>query len=567
MSITTNKMLPIGVSDFRKLVEHRNTDGAGYLFVDKTLFIKEILLDGTEAIVLPRPRRFGKTLNMSMLEHFFAPTVNGKSTKGLFDNLKIAEYAGGMEKQGKHPVISISFKEIKHINIEQLKAGMREIISNLYLRYDYLANSDKLAKSEKVKFNLLLNGESSDAQLGQSLYYLSQYIFKDTGVKPYLLIDEYDIPIQEAYLNNYYEDAVRFIRSLLSAALKDNSNLAKGVLTGIVRVSKEDLFSGLNNVKVHSILSDKYSSYFGFLESEVDYLLGESNIATGKEKIKDWYNGYKFGEDTIYNPWSLINCLDEKGKLQPYWVNTSSNKLIKKQIEKSSARMREQLTTLMQGENITEEISDQFVYGDLEHGEFATWSLMVLSGYLKVNSLENCDYGYKCNLTSPNKEVMMFYNTTVKRWLESTFGVDSFKELLLNLVHGEVERFEQQLNEFILESSSFYDFSKDKSERFMHGLMLGLTAGLKDNYIIKSNREGGHGRYDLALIPHDKNNLGIIMEFKPHKENNSKLEDVAECALKQARQNVYATELTQQGIPNILVMGIGFSRKKVKIVV
>ena len=249
-------MLPIGVSDFEKLVSFRNAYGAGYLFVDKTLLIKEILLDGTEAIVLPRPRRFGKTLNMSMLEHFFAPIVKGKSTKGLFDGLDIAKDDYCMQHQGKHPVISISFKEIKHINIEQLKAGMREIISNLYLRYDYLANSDKLANSEKVKFNLLLNGESSDAQLEQSLYYLSQYIFKDTGIKPYLLIDEYDIPIQEAYLNNYHEDAVRFIRSLLSAALKDNSNLAKGVLTGIVRVSKEDLFSGLNNVKVYSILSD-----------------------------------------------------------------------------------------------------------------------------------------------------------------------------------------------------------------------------------------------------------------------------------------------------------------------
>ena len=537
---------------------------AGYLFVDKTLFIKEILLDGTEAIVLPRPRRFGKTLNMSMLEHFFAPTVNGKSTKGLFDNLKIAEYAGGMEKQGKHPVISISFKEIKHINIEQLKAGTREIISNLYLKHDYLANSDKLANSEKVKFNLLLNGESSDAQLGQSLYYLSQYIFKDTGVKPYLLIDEYDIPIQEAYLNNYYEDAVRFIRALLSAALKDNSNLAKGVLTGIVRVSKEDLFSGLNNVKVHSILSDKYSSYFGFLESEVDYLLEESNIATGKEKIKDWYNGYKFGEDTIYNPWSLINCLDEKGKLQPYWVNTSSNKLIKKQIENSPHYIREDLHQLMRDVSLTTEITDQFVYADLDRNKDTLWSLLVLSGYLKVVDIKKKGGRYQAELIIPNKEVSEFYTITITEWMSSALGHRWFNELLVNLTNGNIERFEQQLNEFILESSSFYDFAKDKSERFMHGLMLGLTAGLKDNYIIKSNRESGYGRYDLAIIPKNKDNLGIVMELKKLEEKEN-IEAIAKKALEQAEKNKYITELKQTNIAKIMLMGMAFASKKIKI--
>ena len=570
MSITTNKMLPIGVSDFRKLVEHRNTDGVGYVFVDKTLLIKEILLDGSEVIVLPRPRRFGKTLNLSMLRYFFAPTVQNKSTKGLFDNLKIAEYKNGMAHQGKYPVIFLSFKEAKYSNFTEMQDGLRAIIAELFLSFKYLISSQesKLEEEEVEIFQSILKKSSSEPDLSQSLRLLSKFLCKHFGVKPYLLIDEYDIPIQEAYLKGYYIDAVDFIRNLFSAALKDNEHISKAVLTGIVRVSKESLFSGLNNIAIYSILNSDYSQYFGFTEQEVDELLHDFSVEVDRAQITNWYNGYKFGDNTIYNPWSILNCMKNKGALQAYWVNTSSNLLAKQQIEHGTANVKNKLRLLMQGEVIKEPITEHFVFEDLDKGQIAIWSLLALTGYLKVVSQKPAGQRHICDLAIPNKEVEDFYTITVEEWLSAGLTLDWFHELLENLTSGKVLEFEEKLNRFVLESASYLDISSDKQENFYHALMLGLVAGLKDNYIIKSNRESGLARYDLAIIPQNRDKLGIIMEFKKLADKDGVTEgitDTAKQALEQAEQTEYTTELKQVGIKNILIMGMVFSGKKVTI--
>ena len=557
-------MLPIGVSDFRELIETRNADGAGYLFVDKTLLIKEILLDGSKVIVLPRPRRFGKTLNLSMLEYFFSPEIDGASTKDLFGGLKISEYKNGMAHQGKYPVIFLSFKEAKYSNFAKMQEGIRGLIANLFRGHQYLLESDKLTVADKQLFNSLLSETSSEANLSQSLQYICDFVFKHFGVKPYLLIDEYDIPIQEAYLKGYYKQAVDFIRNLFSAALKDNKYLGKAVLTGIVRVSKESLFSGLNNITIYSILNSDYSQYFGFTEQEVDELLHDFSVEVDRAQITNWYNGYKFGDNTIYNPWSILNCMKNKGALQAYWVNTSSNLLAKQQIENGTANVKNKLRLLMQGEVIKEPITEHFVFEDLDKGQIAIWSLLVLTGYLKVVSQKPAGQRHICELAIPNKEVEDFYTITVEEWLSAGLTLDWFHELLENLTSGKVSGFEEKLNKFVLESASYLDTSSDKQENFYHALMLGLVAGLKDDYIIKSNRESGYGRYDLAIIPKNKDDLGIVMELKKSEEKEN-IDALAKKALEQAEKNKYITELKQMNIAKIMIMGMAFASKKIKI--
>ena len=557
-------MLPIGVSDFKKLIEHKNPAGEGYFFIDKTLFIKDILFDGAEVIVLSRPRRFGKTLNLSMLRYFFEPTVEKKKTIDLFSQLKISKYPECMKYQGQHPVIFITFKEAKYQDIQTLKYGLKTIISRVFDSYNYLVESDILTESEKNIFYSIVQEKANEAHFRNSLYYLSQFIFRYHGKKPYFLIDEYDIPIQQAYLVGYYDEAVDLIRSLFSAALKDNEYIEKAVLTGIVRVSKESLFSGLNNIKVYSILNDKYSQYFGFLEDEVDSFLREFSLSIDKKNIKEWYNGYKFGSsNTIYNPWSILNCIGDC-KLQDYWVNTSGNELAKKQIEQSSPDMKNKIKKILQGESIKETVNEHLIFSDLDKDQASIWSLLLLTGYLKTEKIKVSEEGYLCDLSIPNKEVESFYKVTVKQWMANVLGMNWFKGLLAHLTEGKIKHFEEDLNQFILESTSFLDSGKDKQESFYHGLMLGLVAGLKDSYTIKSNRESGLGRYDVALIPNNRSKLGIIMEFKKTSKNEL-AKKVAKQALSQISTTSYKTELEQLGISNIIMIGMAFQEKQVVI--
>ena len=559
------KMLPIGVSDFRKLVQYKNALGDGYFYIDKTMLIREIIADGSEVIVLPRPRRFGKTLNLSMLNYFFASEVKGKSTAGIFDHLKIAKDTDVMKVQGKYPVIFISFKNQKYSNAKALKNGIIDLMAGLYREHNYLLDSEKIDSEEKVIFKSILEKHATDSDLTQGIYHLSRYLFLYHGIEPYILIDEYDIPIQEAYLNNYYKEAVELIRALFSAALKDNVYITKAVLTGIVRVSKESLFSGLNNISVYSLLDVEYSGYFGFLDEEVDLLLSEYSLNIDRQEIKDWYNGYIFGQDKIiYNPWSILNVV-KRGVLQSYWINTSGNGLIKQQIEHATPKLQNKFKQLLQGETITERVTEHLVFQELDKNSSAVWSLLLLTGYLKAVKAKSLGKYHECELAIPNKEIMDFYATTVTEWLARPLGDEWLRQLLKDLTQGNIERFQSGLNRFTMQSTSFYDVAQDKQESFYHGLILGLVAALKDEYTIHSNQESGLGRYDVALIPHDKTKLGIIMEFK-RTEKTQSIEKTAEAALAQAITSEYQTVLEQMQITHKMTLGMAFSGKQVAVV-
>ncbi|MBS0185715.1 MAG: AAA family ATPase, partial [Proteobacteria bacterium] len=369
--------LPIGESDFRTIIEEK------FNFVDKTLFIKEVIEEGPKVILITRPRRFGKTLNLSMLQYFFAPEVRGIPTKGLFEGLKISQEPLYEEYQGKIPVISLSFKDVKEDSFEKAYDKIYEIIVGLYKNFSYLQKSDIFSEEFKFLYNCLLKREANQAQLENSLKELTEYLFAYHKTPPLILIDEYDTPIHAGYLNGFYDKIVSFFRNFFSVSLKDNPCLYKAVLTGILRVSRESLFSGLNHLEVYSVLNSKFSSYFGFTEGEVEGLLHQAQMDDKITEVKDWYNGYHMSDETVYNPWSIINFIQKGGVLQPYWVNTSDNELIKTLLTGSSFSFKDDFEGLLQGTSREETIDENIVFSDLDKGdESAIWSLFLMTGYL-----------------------------------------------------------------------------------------------------------------------------------------------------------------------------------------
>lgn len=369
--------LPIGYDDFSEILDHKLD------FIDKSLFIKDILdNETTKAIVLTRPRRFGKTFNLSLLHHFLAPTAYSKSTQSLFDQLNIAHCGNGyMQHQGKYPVISITFKDIKDTTFETALKSLCVIFQMLYTEHSYLLTSPQLQTHEKLAYQKFLESDLTDideARLKFALKQLIQWLYQHHGIKPWLLIDEYDTPIYAAHLNKYYNEMIDFMRGLFGSALKNNPYLYKAVITGILRIAKERLFSGVNNLEVYSVLRDEYSQYFGFTEKEVDGILTKSNLVEKTAEIKAWYNGYQFGNTTIYNPWSIVNCLKQKGKTQPYWINTSSNDLIKDLLKQAPLQFKTEFEALMQGNTTEQLIDENIVFSDLERNPAAVWSLLLM---------------------------------------------------------------------------------------------------------------------------------------------------------------------------------------------
>jgi Predicted AAA-ATPase/PD-(D/E)XK nuclease superfamily len=559
--------LPIGYDNFGKIIENKLD------FVDKSLFIQDILDDkATEVAVITRPRRFGKTFNLSMLHHFLAPNVQGKDTQGLFDQLKIAQ-AGEeyLAHQGKYPVISLTFKDLKHDGFQTAYDKLYEVIINLYDDYTELFDSHQLTTNQKKFCEIILNRKASQAQLEISLQVLTECLFKHCGQKPYLLIDEYDTPLQAGYINNYYDKMVSLVRNLLSAALKSNPFLQKAVITGILRVAKESLFSGLNNLKVYSVLNSQYSEYFGFTKDEVDSLLRRAKLEHKKEEIQNWYNGYQVGNTVIYNPWSIVNCIQEGGELEPYWVNTSDNKLVRDLLIKSSEPFKDQFELLMRGEPIERIIDEHMVFGDLKVAESGIWNLLLMSGYLKPVSYVKTDQGKFYQLAIPNREVRNLYRQIIELWLSNGYGIEWYNEFLRTLLVGDINNFKEHLNRILLHTASSHDIAKEP-EAFYHGLMLGLTASLYNNYETKSNKESGFGRYDFLILPKDINKLGIILEFKSINHSSQKKDfektlagslDVAAAeALHQIDRLHYIAELEQRGVKNILKIGIAYCGKR-----
>jgi hypothetical protein len=552
--------LPIGYDDFGKIREKQLG------FVDKTLFIKDVIDNKeVEVLVFTRPRRFGKTLNLSMLHHFLAENVRGRPTQGMFDGLKISAFREEyLQYQSRCPVIALTLKDIKTSNFEMAIEKFGYLLSDLYREHHYLLSSPRLEDSDKKIFQAILSKSAPRMLLEDAITNLTRYLTLHHNTRPWLLLDEYDSPIISSYINGYYSEMIEFMRGLMGKALKSNAYLEKSVITGILRVAKESLFSGINNVRVYSILNSQYSEYFGFTEEEVIEVLQKYGLTEHYNGIRQWYNGYKIGDTTIYNPWSLANSVNDGGRLQPYWTNTSDNALVKQLLARGDDLIKMQLESLIQNESISAMIDENLVFNDLNQSDNAVWSLLLFSGYLKVLHAERKDDQIQCELLAPNYEVASLYRGIVRGWLSDPLGYEGHLLFLLSLTEARVDEFTRRLQKYLLQTASIFDVSGKEPEKFYHGLVLGMIVGLSETHEVLSNRESGYGRYDVLLIPKDTEQWGIIMEFKVATESD--LNVSAQDALAQIQRRDYAAALRQKGLTNILHMGLAFKGKEVAVV-
>ncbi len=553
----TEKKLPIGIDDFKKL----RTEN--YYYIDKSLLIKEIIDEPAEVVLLPRPRRFGKTLNLSMLRYFFEPGKTENSN--LFTDLKIAE-AGEKywAQQGEFPVIQLDFKGTKSRNWESCRERIKRTIANEYERHHYLLASDIFLEHECEEYNQIMALEADQTTYEFALENLADYLARYHQKKVVILIDEYDEPIQSGYLNGFYEEIIDFMRGLLTRALKGNSQLKQGVLSGILRIAKESIFSGLNNLLVSTLIDSRYDKYFGLLESEVKEICDSYNLRDQFKKVRDWYNGYSFGEQTIYNPWSILNFIYSSGQLEPYWVNTSGNELIKRTIIEGSSQLKSDLEVLIAGNSVEKKIDKDIVFSDLDDSSEAVWSFLLFSGYLTAENQKRKGGQLYCQLEIPNLEIQYIYEEIILDWLEENITSSELELMLTSLVNGEIETFAAIFQEFVINSMSNFDTGGEEPEKTYHAFVLGLLLNLRDDYQVKSNRESGYGRYDVMIIPDDKEKLGIVMEFKRvNKYKQETLEEAVAAALNQIKERKYKQELVSWGVENILELGIGFAGKNV----
>lgn len=552
-----HKPLPIGISDFKEVIED------GYAYVDKTLLIEELIEKGGKVALIPRLRRFGKTLNLSMLRYFFE---KGKQkTDYLFKDLKIWGNEKYREMQGQFPVIFISLKDVKHASWEDTFSSLGELIAAEFRRHHYLLEGNTLIEEEKALYHKLAAAEDGKILIEKSLLILSEWLHRYYNKRVILLIDEYDTPAHAAYVGNYYDTLIGFLRNWLSAVLKDNAYLERGVLTGILRIAKESIFSGLNNVNTFTILNETFSDKFGLLESEVKDLLDHYDLSENLSDFRKWYNGYRIGSSTnIYNPWSVLNCIANRGTLAPYWVNTSENALMKKLIAQGTGEFKADIEQLLKNGTIEKNIEEGVVFSELHHSPNALWSLLLYCGYLTLDKAPI--YGKSCHLRIPNVEVDKLFKSMIVSWFEQSIHEYKYRLLFASLTSGDIDTFSQIFQEFMLSSVSVFDVPSEDSEKIYHGFILGMLIGLSDRYEVKSNRESGLGRYDVMLIPKNPNDLGIIMEFKKiGRFEKTTLEAAVESALKQIEDKQYAQELIDRGVKRILYLGFGFEGKEVLI--
>ena len=537
------KGIGVGIEDFKKIIEE------DCYYFDKTNYIEELLKDRTEIKLFTRPRRFGKTLNMTTLKYFF-DVRNAEENRKLFKDLYI-EKSEYFKEQGQYPTIFITLKDTKKNNWEECYSKIKIILRDLYEEHSYI--KDKLSINEKEEYDKILF-KKDDAEYDNALLNLTKYLYNYYQKKVVLLIDEYDSPLITANQFGYYKEAINFFRDFLSSALKTNSNLKMGVLTGIVQVAKEGIFSGLNNVKTYNILGDKFETFFGLSEEEVENALKYFGMTYEIEEVKKWYDGYKFGNSEVYNPWSIINYLSDRG-LQAYWVNTSDNALIYDNLKNSTVDVFKDLEALFEGKAIKKEISPFFTFEELSKFD-GIWQLMVYNGYLKISEkLSNDEYMIKI----PNYEIQTFF----KKGFIDKFLVSGnyFNPMMDALLDGDIEEFERRLQNIFLVNTSFYDL---KGEKVYHSLFLGMLIWLRDKYEVKSNGERGHGRYDAMLIPLDKIKPAYIFEFKVSKTIKG-LTAKAEEALEQIISKKYDIGLKELGISKIYRIGIAFKGKNVKV--
>ena len=555
------KKLPIGISNFKEIIEDE------YYYFDKTEFIENLFEEVSKIKLFTRPRRFGKTLNMSMIKYFF-DIENKNENKKLFENLKISENEY-FEKQGTAPVISISFRNYDESSWGNGFEMIKNTISDLYDEFEFVKKN--LSARKKEKYDSILFNRATEATWKLSLLDLTKYLYEYYGKKVVVLIDEYDQPIIDSYVKGYYQEAISFFKTFYGVVLKDNNYLEMGIMTGILRVAKENIFSGLNNLRVHTILDNRFTEYFGITESEVEKALKDFNLEFELQDVQKWYNGYLFGDIKVYNPWSIINFLNDE-KLKPYWVNTSGNELIKLYLKKLKNEIFDNFSKLLNREEIYKRINENMTFSNLESNYSKNiWNLFFHSGYLTL--AKKIEDDGMCYLKIPNEEILkMFSEMFIEIYFED---YEKFLYMSNALREGNISEFEKHLKEVLLENVGIFDVSGIYREQFYHGLMLGIILTLKNEYEITSNNFSGKGRYDLLLKPKnlEKRKEGIILELKVVNamENLSedkifeKLENECDIALQQIEDKEYDSVLKNAGVENILKIGIAFFGKEVAV--
>lgn len=552
-----NLPLPIGVSDYRLA-------SSEYYYVDKTMMIKDFIDERPMVSLFTRPRRFGKTLNMDMLRTFFEKT--DEDTSVYFRDKKIwtcgKKYR---DYQGKYPVIFVTFKDIKFNTWEETLDAIKAIFSKEAARHIELQTSDKCNEYEKESFENLLSGNVNEVELSGALLTLSSMLHKHHGVAPVIIIDEYDIPIQQGHMEGYYDQVILFMRNLFSGGLKDNKHLSYGFLTGILRVAKESIFSGLNNLTIHSVLDNKYSSYFGFTCEEVKEMAAYYGVPDKYGELCEWYDGYRFGNTEIFNPWSVINYFNNECEPRAFWQSTGSNDIIGEIIAEADEEIYEKLTSLIKGETFITYIDTGVIYPQIKTNPATIYSFLLVAGYLKaIKTTLSFNGDFMCEVTLPNREISLVYHKEILQQLDNIIPQPTAISIQEAIFSGDRNKLQKQIQTLLTQSVSSFDTA---GENFYHGFMLGLCALLGGSFI-SSNRESGDGRYDIQLKPMNKNLPGILIELKAEKDcTEEQLKKLSETALQQIINKKYDTELVAAGVETIYKYGVAFSGKKVEITV
>ena len=554
--------LPIGESDFKNLVDN-------YYYVDKTLLIKDFLDTKAKVTLFTRPRRFGKTLNMDMLKTFFE--ISDEDTSKYFTGMNI--WSCGEEyrnEQGKYPVIHISFKDVKFPTWVQTFSSIRDAVATEYKRHICLLESNKCNEFDKKYFRSVIDGSIDEVGLATSFRKLSDMLMSHYGRATVIIIDEYDTPIQQGYTAGYYDEIVGFMRNLFSGAFKDNNNLAYGFLTGILRVAKESIFSGLNNLKLNSILEDRYSEYFGFTKSDISTIMEYYGRSDKYDEICEWYDGYRFGNTDIFNPWSVLNYLDEECYPKAFWQSTGDSSIIRQIVSEADIETSENLRKLMQGQTVASYIDTSVVYPEIKGNPSTIYSFLLATGYLKTVRKENCHDGNAiCNVSIPNREIYYVYEKEILSALSGSISQSTAISIQQAILSRNIPMLREHLAKMLKQTISSFDYAH---ENFYHGLLLGICTIMNNLYRVDSNKESGYGRYDIQLLPNDVTMYGIIMELKVIKEDvaENSIEDAlvksANVALEQIDKKQYITEMKRAGVTKFLKIGVSFYKKHVHVV-
>lgn len=551
---SVKRPLPIGVSDFRDASDQ-------YYYIDKTMLIKDFIDERPVVSLFTRPRRFGKTLTMDMLRTFFEKT--DENTARYFEDKKV--WACGEKYrnyQGKYPVIFLTFKDVKCETWDETFDLIAKLIRQEFRRHSELATSEKITNRDY--YLRVVNNQANENDYMMSLMYLSQMLDEHHDIAPIIIIDEYDTPIQQGHSLDFYDKVILFMRNLFSGGLKDNKHLSYGFLTGILRVAKESIFSGLNNLKIFSVLDNKYSQYFGFTADEVKEMAEYYGVPEKFDEIREWYDGYRFGRTEIFNPWSVINYFSDECEAKAYWISTGSNEIIGEVLAEADEDIYDRLEALLQGESFTTLIDTSVIYPQVKKNPSSIYSFLLVAGYLKVLKAEPAFSGdYMCEVALPNKEIAHVYNKEILEKLDSIVPQSTAIAIQEAIYTNNADALKKQLRKLLLETVSCYDTA---GENFYHGLVLGLCVITDNRYDIASNRESGEGRYDIQLMPKDTSKPGILIELKADKNSSDDLMDLAQIALQQINDRKYDTEMTAKGVKTIFKFGVAFSGKKVEVV-